>query len=182
MKWVVGLSAGVASLLALAGCEGFNDAMTPGVQVVQDQYYETAIVRQEPVSAAQSLDEGWHTLGFEWIEQTPELVYITAGTEGTVAITGVEFKADGQVIGDIRLASQLTDTAYYGYNLPTWSGRRFVMSRDDFERLATAQTVLMRLDQIDTYTVSSFGQSRPRAIVTAKFAPFLQAIAAAEAK
>lgn len=160
-------------VLLVGGCTGFNDAMTPGVEVIQDQYYGTSIVRQAPVSAAQSLSEAWHTLGFEWVEKTPNRVYITAGIEGVRYLTGVEFKADGSVIDKIEPAAIMTELEYYAVDLPTWSGRRFVMSWDDFQVIATAQTVLMRLDHVDKYSVSSFGQSRPKAIVTAKFGPFL---------
>ena len=160
-------------VLLVGGCAGFNDAMTPGVEVIQDQYYGTAIVRQEPVSAAQSLSEAWHTLGFEWVQKTPDRIYITAGIEGVRHLTGVEFKADDRVIGNIRPAAVMTELDYYGVDLPTWSGRRFVMSWADFQVIATAQTVLMRLDHVDKYSVSSFGQSHPSAIVTAKFGPFL---------
>ena len=77
--------------LLVAGCASMNNAMTPSSHVMTDDFDGTAIIRQAPVSSSSSLAEGWHTLGFEWGQKTPDLVFITAGTNGITNVTDVAF-------------------------------------------------------------------------------------------
>ena len=44
----------LVAAVPVGGCTGFNDVMTPGVEVIQDQYYGTSIVRQAPVGPRQA--------------------------------------------------------------------------------------------------------------------------------
>lgn len=156
----------LSCVLVIAGCASVNDSLTPSVSVMKDDFDGATIVRQPPVSSSGSLSEGWHTLGFEWNQKTPDTVYITAGTNGVVNITEVAFNADGKVISHIQPASALTE---YG----SWSTRRFAMSWQDFLIIAKAKSVKMRLVRINDYTVSSFGPDYPNALVNAKIPPFV---------
>lgn len=155
----------------LAGCVSVNDGLTPSVSVMRDDFDGATIVRQEPVSASGSITEGWHTLGFEWNQKTPEIVYVTAGTYGVVNITEVAFNADGRIIADVSPASAITE---YG----TWSTRRFAMSWEDFMAVASAKAVKMKLVRINDYTVSSFGPDHPTALINAKLPHFVARVSA----
>ncbi|HKQ24123.1 MAG TPA: hypothetical protein VJT81_06740 [Burkholderiales bacterium] len=169
------------ALLALAtlfGCASFNDSMTPSVQTIKDDFDGSQIVRQEPVSAASSLNEAWHTLGFEWRTNNPDVVIITAGVNGIVNISTVAFNADDRIIDKFTEASRFTDHGTPGDYAPPGSTRRFAMSWDDFLTIAHAKSVKMRLSQIDAYSVSSFGPSHAGATVNTKFAPFLDKVRA----
>jgi hypothetical protein len=156
-----------AILVALSGCASINDAMTPSVQVKKDQFDNSEIIYQPPVSAASSLSEGWHTLGFQWNSKYPDVVFLEVGVKGITNVMGVAFNVDGLLIENIREASQLTD---YGQ----WSTRRMVLPISDFIKVAQGKNVKMKVHQIDTYTVSSFGPENSGAIVNGKFEPFLQ--------
>jgi hypothetical protein len=152
--------------LVTAGCASVRDSLTPSASVMKDDFDGATIVRQSPVSASGNISEGWHTLGFEWNQKTPDTVYIVAGTNGRVNVTEVAFNADGKVISQIQPASALTE---YG----SWSTRRFAMSWQDFLAIANAKSVKMRLVRINDYTVSSFGPDYPNALVNAKIPPFV---------
>jgi hypothetical protein len=149
----------------LTGCAATNDALTPSLAQIKDDFDGSLIVRQVPVSAASSLGEAWHTLGFEWTQKTPDTVYLTAGAHGIVNVEKLAFNADGRIIDNIRTASATTE---YGQ----WSTRRFAMSWDDFVTVANARSVKMRVSMINEYTVSSFGPAHP-ATVDSKISPFV---------
>ncbi|TNC82772.1 MAG: hypothetical protein C9356_02570 [Oleiphilus sp.] len=153
-------------VLFLTACASMNDKMTPSVTVIKDQFDGSVIVRQEPVSAASSLSEGWHTLGFEWTQNHPDVVFLQVGVSGVTNVMGVAFNVDGEIIENISKASTLTK---YG----NWSTRRLVMSYADFEKVARGKDVKMKVMQIDEYSVSSFGAANSGAIVNSKFEPFL---------
>ncbi len=159
----------VLAVLLVAGCATMNDAMTPSLSVIKDDFDGSLVLRQSPVSSSSSLGEGWHTLGFEWNQKNPDTVFITAGTNGIVNITDVAFNADGQVISSIKPASTITE---YGQ----WSTRRFSMSWEDFLKIATAKSVKMKVVRINDYTVSSFGPEHSGAIVNTKIQPFVDKV------
>jgi len=123
-------------------------------------------VRQQPVSAASGLSDAWHTLGFEWSQKTPNVVYVTAGVQGITNIFDLAFNADGQVVDNLKTASAQTE---YGQ----WSTRRFAMSWGEFLSVANAKEVKMRVSRANDYTVSSFGPAHPNALVNTKLAPFV---------
>jgi len=152
--------------LVFSGCASLNDSITPSMSVMKDDFDGSIVVRQSPVSAASGMSEGWHTLGFEWDQKSPDIIYITAGTNGTVNITDVKFNADGTIISDIKTASTLTE---YG----KWSTRRFAMSWSDFLKVANANSVKMKVVQINNYTVSSFGSANSGAVINSKIPPFV---------
>jgi len=168
--------------LALAGCGslptpgGSQDTQereliapsgpVPPLSVVRDEFDGSVIVQQDAVSSSSSYSEGWHTLGFEWHQKTPEIVFVTAGTNSVSTITDLAFNADGELITRIRPASALTD---YG-SLTT---RRFAMTWQDFVKIADAKTVKMKLVRISDSTVSSFGTEHPGAVVSSRLAPFV---------
>lgn len=158
----------------LPGCAStggsFNDAMTPSVRVAYDKFDDSTIIVQPPVSAASSLKDDWHTLGFEWLSRNPTEVFLTAGINGTTAVSELAFNVDGVFITDIRQASLHTEFEN------GWSSRRFVMSLEDFLKVSRGQVVHMRLGQLNSYTVSSFGSAHPKAIVNAKIKPFTDKI------
>jgi hypothetical protein len=159
-----------AVLFALAGCTGINSAMTPGAEVIKDDFYGATVIRQSPISASSSLSEPWHTLGFEWSTKTLDKVYVTAGlTMRTESIQNVEFKADDQIIEHIEIASNHTEFENSA------STRRFSMPLTEFRKIASAKDVKMKITHNlgNDYSVSSFGLNNQNALVNSKFAPFL---------
>lgn len=159
--------------LMLIGCGGFNQAMTPAVQTVTDNFDGAKIVHQEPVSSSSKLSEDWHVLGFEWTDKSPNLVTLIAGARGIDNIEGLSFNVDGKIIEAGNPTSAVTD---YGQGPLPWSTRRFSISLSDFENISNAKSVKMKVSKTNTYTVSSFGPANPGAIVDGKIAPFLLAV------
>lgn len=157
-------------LLSLSGCASMNDAMTPSMKVVKDAFDGRMAVVQQPVSASSGLSEGWHTLGFEWSEKTPDAIYLTVGVSGVTNVTGVEFNADGKILSDISDASSITE---YG----DWSTRRFSIVWEDFLSISSANDVKMKVMQIGKYTISSFGPMNSGAVVNSKVGPFIEKVA-----
>jgi len=155
-----------AAFIMLTGCAGMNDAMTPSMNAHKDPFDGSLIVSQAPVSSSSSLSEGWHTLGFEWNQKYPDVVFLEVGTNGITNVQGVAFNVDGVIIENIKEASLLTK---YG----SWSTRRLVMPINEFVKVAQGRDVKMKLIQIDTYSVSTFGNSHSGAVVNSKFPPFL---------
>ncbi|MEZ9571874.1 hypothetical protein AB4249_00330 [Vibrio sp. 10N.261.55.F4] len=151
----------------ISGCAGFNDKMTPSVSIHQDQFDGSLRIEQPPVSASSSLSEGWHTLGFQWNQKFPNVVFLEVGVSGITNVMGVAFNVDGQIIENVKEASKLTK---YG----DWSTRRLVMPLSDFVKVSQGKDVKMKVIQIDTYSVSSFGSANSGAVVNTKFAPFVQ--------
>lgn len=164
-------------LLLITGCASLNDAVTPSLKVERDSFDSTLRVYQPPVSSS-GISEPMHTLGFEWSERTPDVVYVTVGAYGIVNISDVEFNVDGEIVQTAETASSNTD---YGSTIDTadFSTRRFMLPIDDFVRVMSANTVKMKVVHIDTYSVSSFGSgvSGMRTINT-KIQPFLDELAA----
>lgn len=138
----------------------------PSLSVTTDEFDGSTVVQQGAVSSSSSHGEGWHTLGFEWHQKTPEIVFVTAGTNSVATITDLAFNADGVLISRITPASALTD---YG----SLSERRFAMTWQDFLKIANAKTVKMKLVRINDSTVSSFGTEHPGAVVNSTIAPFV---------
>jgi len=165
-------AAWILAATALAGCASMNDAMTPSVNVVKDDFDGKTVIRQSPVSAASNLSETAHVLGFEWYEKYPDLIFITVGAAfRTQAIENVAFNADNVVLERFKTASSFTefrDRASY---------RRFEIPWTDFVRIANASSVKMKIEGINDYTVSSFGVGG-YAIVNTKFQPFIQQVTA----
>ena len=89
--------------------------------------------------------------------------------DGITNVMGAAFNVDGQFIENIKKASSFTE---YG----NWSTRRLVMPLVDFIKVAQGHDVKMKVMQIDTYSVSSFGSSHSGAVVNSKFPPFIKKI------
>jgi hypothetical protein len=129
---------------------------------------DTLLITQSPVSAADGLDQAWHMLGFSWDQRYPDKVFLQVGVSGIENVMGVTFKLkDREIAG--RKASILTDYGDQSY-------RRFVISLEEFIAIANAGTVKMKVSQIDTYTVSTFGNAHTGAIVSSKLSPFLERV------
>jgi hypothetical protein len=158
----------IVLMLLLTGCAGVNDSLTPSMRVTKDNFDGSTIVYQPDVSSASSLSEPFHTLGFEWVSRTPEVVYVTAGVTGVKNIYGLAFNSDGKVIERINTASEHTE-------LGQRSTRRFGMSWGDFVSVANGKDVKMRVSMGNTYSVSSFG-SATSATINPKFAPFIEKV------
>jgi hypothetical protein len=171
---LIGLAlAGCASLPSLGGTQDTQERELPApsgpvppLSVVRDEFDGSIIVQQDAVSSSSSYTEGWHTLGFEWHQKTPEIIFVTAGTNSVATITDLAFNADGVLITRITPASALTD---YG----SLSTRRFAMTWQDFLKIADAKTVKMKLVRISDSTVSSFGTEHPGAVVNSTISPFV---------
>jgi hypothetical protein len=151
--------------VTLNSCQDVNSALTPATKTSTDDFDGSTVVRQPPVSAASSLAEAWHTLGFDWNSRTPEKVFLTAGVQGTANIFGLDFNVGGHFI----TASETEIVTDYG---PV-STRRFAVSRADFVKIATAPSVKMKVSGAHGYGVSSFGTAT-NALVNKKFPQFLQ--------
>lgn len=163
----------LAIITTIAGCADFNAAMTPGAVTIKDDFSGATIIRQDSISASSSLSESFHTIGFEWSTHKPDTVYITAGLAmQTRTIQGVQFKADGQTIENIELAS--THTEYENQA----SSRRFALPLAEFRKIAAASEVKMKVvyDFENSYSVSSFGTNHPLALTTKKIPPFISQI------
>lgn len=151
----------------ISGCASFNDAMTPSLSVQNDPFDGSLNIVQPPVSAASGMSEGWHTLGFQWNQNFPQVVFLEVGVSGIANVMGVAFNVDGEFIENIKEASTLTK---YG----DWSTRRLVMSVVEFVKVAQGKDVKMKVMKIDTYSVSSFGTANAGALVNSKFPEFIQ--------
>ena len=158
----------LTSILLIIGCASLNQGLTPGAKTIVSDFDNSIEVIQKPVSSASSLSEAWHTLGFLWSSKSPDVVFLTAGTKGTLNITGLSFNIDGDIIS-VETASTLTD-------YDQWSTRQFMMPMEKFRKLAAAKIVKMKITMIDKYSVSSFGQTKPNAVVSGKFADFLRQV------
>lgn len=141
--------------------------MTPSVRVAADDFDGSKVISQAPVSASASLGEDWHTLGFDWNSKTPDKVFLTAGVQGINNIFGLAFNVGGRTI-TAQTASLTTEYS-------SWSTRRFAVSYRDFETIATAPVVKMKVSGANSYGVSSFGTST-KALVGKKFPEFLQQV------
>ena len=161
----------------LGGCVStaeMNDMMSPSLRLMKDDFDGAQIVRQPPVSAASSMSDTFHSLGFEWTTKTPDLVYLVAEAPGISAIEEVAFNVDGKILNDVKTASTTTDyqTGSYGGR----SSRRFAIPLKEFELIAAGRDVKMRVSRINEYTVSAFGMEHPNAIVNSKFPAFIQKV------
>lgn len=160
--------------IALSGCmTNVNDSLTPSAQMTIDEFDGKIIIVQKPVSSASSISEAWHTLGFEWKQVSPDVIYLTAGTQGVTNLTSLAFNVDGDVMSNIKPVSVLTK---YG----KWSTKRYAIAWNDFLKVAQGSDVKMKLSQIDTYSVSSFGSKNSGATVNSKFQPFIEKVKAAK--
>ncbi|MEZ9945543.1 hypothetical protein [Vibrio sp. 10N.222.54.F10] len=157
------------SVIFLFGCSSMNDALTPSVKVDRDQFDGRTVISQAPVSAASSLSEGWHVMGFDWNSQSPSIIYITIGRDSIVNVEGVEFNVDGSFLTNIQTVSLITE---YG----DWSTRRFKLPMSDFRLIAKSEDTKMKVITINNYSVSSFGKSNSGAVVNTKFKPFLEEV------
>ena len=169
MKHVLLLSSLCLAATALSSCQSYTELMTPSARISSDSFDGAKVINQPPVSAAASMSENWHTLGFDWNSRTPDKVFVTAGAPGTQNIFGLAFNAGGKVI-TAQPTSLMTE---FGVS----STRRFVMNYRDFETIATAPSVKMKVSGANSDGVSSFGTST-KALVNTKFPSFLQQVQA----
>ncbi len=159
----------VLSAFIIGGCASVNQRLTPSAETVVSDSNDTIEVIQAPVSAASSISEDLHALGFRWSNKTQDMVFITVGAAGIVDISAVVFNIDGNIISIDKSENTLTD-------FENWSTRQFSMSLEQFRQIAYAQIVTMKVVMIDKYSVSSFGISKKGAIVNGKFTSFLQQV------
>ncbi len=176
MRWPV-----VALLFLLSGCASMNDALTPSPSTIRDDFDGTTLVRQPPVGASSSFSEPVHSLGFEWFARDSGRVYLNVGahfgarTGGMIALS---FNADGEIFR-AEQSNPFTKRDRETYK----ESARFSVTFDQFQKIASAQVVKMRVDGLGESTVSSFGPGTGAgAQVTVKFAPFLEQVRAARIK
>lgn len=161
-------AASALTVLVCAACAAPGDVATPGAQVVKDDY-DGAISVLQPAAVAGDYTGDWNQLGFEWRAKFPNRVVLDAGTRGVVNVTGLELVADGEAV-ETRLASERTD---YGTPGPErWSVRRFETTWTDFERLAAARNVQMKVIGANEVLVTTFGLARRGAPVNETLARF----------
>ena len=152
----------------LSNCMSVNQSLTPSANTVVDSFDDSIKVIQKPVSSASSINEAWHTLGFRWKSKTPNIVFLDVGTAGTNNVMVVAFNIDGNIV-ELKALSPVTEFE------DDRSYNTFSMSLDQFRRLATAKVVKMKVESINEYTVSSFGEEN-KATVNGKFASFLEQV------
>jgi len=162
----------LAALLSSAcmACGSLGDTKPAGLQVLRDGYDGATVVRQAPVNSGSDAAGDWNALGFEWKSKFPNRVVLAAGTRGVIHITDLVLEIDGENAA-VGRASEMTD---YG-DAPTgerWSMRRFEVSWADFERMATAHAVQVRVVGANEIFVTTFGTDRPGAPVNATLSAF----------
>jgi len=169
MKWPIALC------FLLSACASMNDALTPSSSTIKDEFDGTLIVRQPPVGASSAFSEPIHSLGFEWFVRDPVRVYLSVGAHfsaRTGGMTGLSFNADGQIFR----AEQTNPFTKRERDIYTESAR-FSVTFDQFQRIAAANIVKMRVGGLGESTVSSFGPGTGAgAHVTLKFTPFLEQV------
>lgn len=156
-------------VIFLAACMSASQSPTPSAKTTVDDSDNTIKVIQKPVSAANNTKEGKNILGFSWYSQAPNIVFLDAGMSGRTKVTGVAFDIDG----DIVEFKSLSGGTRFENN---WSYITFLMPLDQFRRMASAKIVEMKVEKNFAYSVSSFGKTRPNAIVNGKFAAFLEQV------
>lgn len=174
-------SIGLFGFLLLTGCAALNDVMTPGLSVNHSDFDQATIITQPSVGANRpSLTTGdaWNELGFQWTSKSPDIVNIKAGLGGDIInVQSAEFIADDNPkISAQKIGGHTTidlNTLYGGR-----SSGQFVMSLNDFKKIAAAQVVKFKVVTNGNENVSRFGRDYPDVIVQAKIQPFIDAIAA----
>lgn len=163
--------------LVCGSCATLEEAApaSPAPVVFKDEYDGATIVRQAPVSAGVAAWADWTVLGFEWRSKFPNVVVLTAGTQGVVRIVEVIFEVDGEVLRDIKAVSELTD--FGDTSAPVrWSTRRFELSWEELLRIAAAKAVRMRVIGPHEAAATSFGTAHPGALVNTKLGAFVAAV------
>lgn len=151
-----------AVALLIAGCG-------PSLRIGVDPFTKARTVVQRDASAASSILQPWHRLGFGWNEKAPDYIVLVVGVREIDNIVGADFNADGTII----TAKPLTASVEYGdprKGVP--SIRQFSVSYDEFVKIAAARNVAYRIDRISSKTVSTFGQDEGGEVAPL-FAPFL---------
>ena len=157
-------------LLIFVGCASMNDSLTPNAKMIKSDFDNSIEISQDNVSAASSINEGWHVLGLFWTNRNKDSVILNVGRNGTTIIDGVAFNIDGEIIS-LKPIDVLTD---YSFNPNmNWSYKRFQISMKNFLKLAKADTVKMKVEGVSTYTVSTFGKKHLGAVISNKFPNFL---------
>lgn len=162
----------------ITACASFNNAMTPGVEIMTDQFNGATAITQDPVSAASGMSDAYHMLGFRWDSNDPSVYLLTVTIDGIHNISGLEFNVDGELVTNITMFDRFTDrdlSVKYGSS----SYKRFSVDRATFEKIARGSDVKMKVIRGNDYTVSAFGSAHEYAIVNNKFQPFLDAVDAA---
>jgi len=160
-------------LFIFVGCQSFNQGMTPGVKVIKSDFDGHTEIIQPPVSAASSLKESWHTMGFRWTDEAPDTVFLKVGVPGIENVEGCAFNIDGQII-EAKVASATTE--YGTISNGKQSYRQFVVPLSVFKKISSAKIVKMKVSSINNYSVSSFGEERSGAIVNGKIDAFITAL------
>ena len=162
----------------LTSCAGYNDALTPDSKIQTDSFDGSVTVIQKPVDALKfsELATAPHKLGFRWSAKEPNVIYLTAATWNIQNIQGLDFNVGGRFIS-AKTASVLTDM-----NTSTRiSSRQFEVSYNDFKTILSAPVVKMKVSDIDTYTVSTFGTSL-NTQVNRKAVSFIQQVESARGR
>lgn len=163
------LAALLLPTLWMVGCATMiESAMFPPASVITDEFDGNKIVVQPPIYAFNKIEEGPHSLGFDWSKKNKKTIYITVGVVGISNIFDVAFNVDGEIIDGIKTASLTTELD------STMSTRRFVMPVDQFMKIANANVVRMKVGRGDTYSVSSFGKDIKGPFVNNRFKPFFE--------
>lgn len=174
--------AALAALISLTGCAGLDDAMTPSMKVMRNDFDNSTILRQPPILASRpafNSDDAPHSLGFEWNTGEPDIVYVTAGVPGQILnIYELAFIADDVAINGIQLASGNTEynTAINNSVTSRESLRRFAMPLSEFKKITTARIVKMKVVRDTDFSLSRFGQEYPDVTVSRKIVAFLSKV------
>jgi hypothetical protein len=138
-----------------------NSSWNNGIEVISDPVPATDIYDTLPT---------FHQLGFSWNSKTPEFIVLTVKRGGTCNIQGLQFKINNKII-ETQTLNTLTHWKYQ--DLLTYSVRDFIISVKDFYTISRSQKVMMRIDNIDDFTITTFGRHKGRPELIEKFDQFI---------
>lgn len=159
----------------LSGCASVSEAMLPDPQTITSAFDGSTEISLDPINASAGPDDSAQAVGFFWTSRQPEEVQAVVWVPGIQSITAIGFNADGEIIEASRATTALTqhDTAVLGS-----STKRFPLTVEQFERIARAQTVKMKVTSTTSYGVSTFGNGHPNSYISMKLPAFAAALAA----
>jgi len=166
MKLITPLLLGL--LIGIAGCASVKHTMTPNAYILD--FGSDKIVVQQTVQVSSEELIATHGLGFTWSTNHQDKITISPAIFEFFryvedGITEVSFEADGE---EIRCTFTQDDSTG---NLPV-----FRVTMKQFQTIANAKKVKMRVVHLGKQTESAFGTEVPESIVNKKFPEFFATI------
>jgi len=126
-----------------------------------DSFDGSTIVRQEPfVLTSAKFGIPGTQLGFRWKNKVQDMVALDVGFSGIESVRKVAFNMDGNIYEINKPLHTFTEFESGG-RYPGWSFNSFAMPLSTFKQLAKAQSVKMKVTNINGYyTVGEFGRKK----------------------